>query len=86
MAKLKNHALTLRYHPESIIFGGGDHDELFCVPDQDEARVVKHLTKTIGFQKMEKKLSSLKKQTIAGSLAYTNIKVENIPSIFLIHA
>jgi hypothetical protein len=47
--------------------------------------VVKNLTKIIGFPKMEKKLSSLKKQIIAGSLAYTNIKVRDTPSsIFLI--
>lgn len=61
VAKLKSYALTPGYRICSIILSGGDRDELFCVPDENEARVVK-------------------KQTINGSLAYTNIKVKIIPS------
>lgn len=77
--ELKSYNLTLGYCQGSIIFGGGDHDELFCVPDQDEARMVKN-DRNYWLPKMEKKLSILKKQTIDGSLAYTNIKVGNTSS------
>jgi hypothetical protein len=40
----------------------------------------KNFDKTIGFPRLEKKLSILKIQTIARSLAYTDIKVRNISS------
>lgn len=79
VVELKSYNLTLGYYQGSIIFGGGDRDELFCVPDQDEARMVKN-DRNYWLPKMEKKLSILKKQTIDGSLAYTNIKVGNTSS------
>jgi hypothetical protein len=53
---------------------------LTCVPDRAEATIIKNLTKSIGFPKMERELSGMKKQHIAGSLAYTNIKVKKVPS------
>lgn len=54
VAELKDYTLSLGYRPWSIIFCGSDRDELVCIPNRDEARVVKNLTKNIGFPKMEK--------------------------------
>lgn len=61
MAELKDLALSLKYPSGAMIFSESDREKLFCNPDRDEARAVKNLTKSIGFPKVEKELSGLKK-------------------------
>jgi hypothetical protein len=50
----------------AILFGGVDEDVLECILDRDGARVVNTLTKSIGFSKLESKLSNIRKQHITG--------------------
>lgn len=62
MTKLKDYASRLIYRYGAIIFGGSDREMLACIPNWEEATVVKNLTKIIGFPKMEHELSGMKKQ------------------------
>lgn len=61
MVELKDLALSLKYPSGAMIFSGSDREKLLCNPNRDEARALKNLTKSIGFPKVEKELSGLKK-------------------------
>jgi hypothetical protein len=53
LTKLKDYVGALRYPAGATIFGRGDVDVLMCVPDPDEAAILKNLTHNIGFLKLE---------------------------------
>jgi hypothetical protein len=46
-----------------------------CVPDPDESKIVRNITRSIGFLEVEEWLSQVKKRKLSHSLAYTSIKV-----------
>jgi hypothetical protein len=53
-----------------------------CVPDRDESRIVRNITRSIGFPEVEDRLSQVKKRKLSHSLAYTSIKVTRNLSFF----
>jgi hypothetical protein len=55
----------------ATIFGGSDKDILGCVPDSEEAKIVRDIMKDIGFLKLEHDLYALKKCKMAECLAYS---------------
>lgn len=61
LTELKDYATKLGYPIGATIFGRGDCDVLACVPDLEEATIVKNLTRNIGFPKLDHKLSGFKK-------------------------
>jgi hypothetical protein len=51
---------------------------LMCIPDPDESKIVRNITKSIGFLDIEEKLCQVKKKKLSHSLAYTSIKVQRV--------
>jgi hypothetical protein len=75
ISELKKFAIAGDYQPGSILFGGVDKEILRCIPDRVGEKIVNNLIKSIGFPKLERVLSSYRKQHIIGSLVYSNFKV-----------
>jgi hypothetical protein len=46
-----------------------------CIPDPDEAKIVRNITRSVGFSKVGEQLSQVKNRKVSHSLAYTSIKV-----------
>jgi hypothetical protein len=85
---VENEVEAIGYRPRATIFGG---DEILtCVQNLDESRIVKNISRNVGFLKVEGQLSNLKKQKLSQSLAYTNIKAKGyfcllpLSSLFLL--
>jgi hypothetical protein len=67
----------LGYGPRALLFDGEDR-MLMCIPDPDESKIVRNITKSIGFLDIEEKLCQVKKKKLSHSLAYTSIKVQRV--------
>jgi hypothetical protein len=78
ISKLREFTIAGGYLPGSVLFGGVDEEILGCIPDRAGAKIVSTLTKSIGFPKLERDLSSYQKQQITGSLVYSNFKVQTL--------
>jgi hypothetical protein len=46
-----------------------------CVPDADESKIVRNITRSSGFLEIEDWLSKVKKRKLSHIMAYTSIKV-----------
>jgi adenine-specific DNA methylase len=82
--ELKEYAISCGYQPGALLFGGVDDEKLGCVRDQTEAKVIGTLSKSIGFPKLETDISCYQRQHLVGSLFYSNFKVKNFSSVFII--
>jgi hypothetical protein len=80
--ELKEYAISCRYQPGALLFGGVDDERLGCLRDQTEAKVISTRSKSIGFPKLETDISRYRRQHIVGSLFYSNFKVKNFSSTF----
>jgi hypothetical protein len=74
MSELKEFAISCRYQPGSMLFGGVDEEILGCIHDHVGAKIISTLSKSIGFPKLEKNISCYRRQHIIGSLFYSNFK------------
>jgi hypothetical protein len=77
--ELRDYAISCRYQPGVLLFGGIDEESLGCLRDRTRAKVVSTLSKSVGFPKLEADLSRYRRQHIAGSLFYSNFKVKFFP-------
>jgi hypothetical protein len=82
--ELKEYAISCGYRPGALLFGGVDDEKLGCIRDQIGAKVIGTLSKSIGFPKLETDISRYRRQHIVGSLFYSNFKVNNFFSNFLL--
>jgi hypothetical protein len=82
--ELKEYAISCGYQPGALVFGGVDDEKLGCVRDQTGAKVIGTLSKSIGFPKLKTDISRYQRQHIVGSLFYSNFKVKNFSSVFII--
>jgi hypothetical protein len=82
--ELKEYAISYGYQPGALLFGGVDDEKLGCVRDQTGAKVIGTLSKSIGFPKLETDISRYRRQHIVGSLFYSNFKVKNFSSTFIV--
>lgn len=48
---------------------------LMYIPDPDESKILRNITRSVGFIEVEEQLSQVKKRQLSNSLAYTSIKV-----------
>jgi hypothetical protein len=87
ISELKEFTIAGGYKPRSVLFGSVDEEILGCIPDRAGAKIVNTLSKTIVFSKLERDLSTYRRQHITRSLFYSNFKVQTLvfaPLIFLI--
>jgi hypothetical protein len=82
--KLKEYAISCGYQPGALLFGGVDDEKLGCIRDQTGAKVIGTLSKSIGFPKLETDISRYRRQHIVDSLFYSNFKVKNFSSTFIV--
>ena len=82
--ELKEYAISCGYQPGALLFGGVDDEKLGCVRDQIGVKVIGTLSKSIGFPKLETDISCYRRQHLVGSLFYSNFKVKNFSSVFII--
>jgi hypothetical protein len=82
--ELKEYAISCRYQPGALLFGGIDDERLGCVRDLTGAKVIGTLSKSIGFPKLETDISRYRQQHIIGSLFYSNFKVNNFSLTFIV--
>jgi hypothetical protein len=82
--ELEEYAISCGYRPGALLFGGIDDERLGCIRDQTGAKVIGTLSKSIGFPKLEADISRYRRQHIVGSLFYSNFKVNNFFSNFLL--
>jgi hypothetical protein len=73
-SELEVKAEIMGYGPRAMLFGGGDK-MLMCVIDADESKIVRNITRSIGFPEIKDRLSKVKKRKLSHSLSYTSIKV-----------
>jgi hypothetical protein len=86
ISELREFAISGGYQSGSVLFGDVDEEILGCIPNCVGAKVVNTLTRSIGFLKLERDLSSYRKQHITGSLVYSNFKLWTLllPLIYLV--
>jgi hypothetical protein len=82
--ELEEYAISCGCRPGALLFGGIDDERLGCIRDQTGAKVIGILSKSIGFPKLEADISRYRRQHIVGSLFYSNFKVNNFFSNFLL--
>jgi adenine-specific DNA methylase len=82
--ELKEYAISCGYQPGALLFDGVDDEKLGYVRDQTGAKVIGTLSKSIGFPKLETDISRYRRQHLVGSLFYSNFKVKNFSSVFII--
>jgi hypothetical protein len=46
---------------------------LMCIPHPDDSKIIRNITRSIGFLDFEERLSQVKKRKFSHSLAYTSI-------------
>jgi hypothetical protein len=80
--ELMDYAISCRYQPGALLFGGIDKESLGCLRDRVGAEVVSTLSKSVGFSKLEAELSRYRRQHIADSLFYSNFKVKFLPKLY----
>jgi hypothetical protein len=74
--ELKEYAISCRYRPGALLFGGVNEESLGCLRDHTGAKVIGTISKSVGLPKVEADLSRYRRQHIAGSLCYANFKVK----------
>jgi hypothetical protein len=75
----KHYARKLKYSEGALVFNGTDEDDfLYCLPDNKEISVCQEMAKNMGFPKLEVGLSTMSKDDLADSLAYNNLKVQEL--------
>jgi hypothetical protein len=57
---------------------------LYCLPDSKEISVCREMSKSFGFPTLEDGLSVLSKNDLADSLAYNNLKVQRMRSLYFL--
>jgi hypothetical protein len=77
--ELKEYAISCRYLPGALLFGGVAEESLGCLRDRVGAKVVSTLSKSVGFPKLKTDLSRYRRQHITDSLFYSNLKVKFFP-------
>jgi hypothetical protein len=82
--ELKEYAISFRYQPRALLFGGVDDEKLGCIRDQTGAKVIGTLSKSIGFLKLETDISCYRRQHLVGSLFYSNFKVKTFLQLFIV--
>lgn len=75
--KLEGKAEAMGNNSRAMLFGRGD-EILMCVPDVNELKILKNITRSIGFLEIEDRLRKINKRRLSHSLAYTSIKVKNV--------
>jgi hypothetical protein len=75
--ELRDYAISCRYQPGAMLFGGIDVESLSCLRDRTGAKVIGTLSKSIGFPKLETDISRYRRHHIVGSLFYSNFKVKS---------
>jgi hypothetical protein len=55
--------------PSALLFGGEDR-KLMCISDADESRIVRNITRSIGFLDIEEKLCQVKKKKLSHIFSY----------------
>jgi hypothetical protein len=79
IAEANHYARKLKYPKGALVFNGTDEDDfLYCLPDNKEISVCREMDKSMGFPKLEVGLSAMLKDDLADSLAYNNLKVQNL--------
>jgi hypothetical protein len=74
--ELKEYAISCRYRPGALLFGGVNEESLGCLRDHTGAKIVGTISKSVGLLNVEADLSRYPRQHIAGSLFYANFKVK----------
>jgi hypothetical protein len=82
--ELRDYAISCRYQPGALLFGGVEDEKLGCLRDQTGAKVIGTLSKSIGFPKLETDISRYRRQHIVGSLFYSNFKVKTFLRLFIV--
>jgi hypothetical protein len=80
--ELRDYAISCRYQPGALFFGGVTEESLGCLRDRVGVKVVSTLSKSVGFLKFEAELSRYRRQHIASSLFYSNFKVKFLPKLY----
>jgi hypothetical protein len=75
ISELKEFAISCGYQLGSMLFGGVDEEVMGCIRDRAGAKIIRTLSKIVGFPKLEKDISCYRRQHIIGSLFYSNFKV-----------
>ena len=55
--ELRDYAISCGYQPGALLFGGIDEESLGCLRDRTGSKVVRSLSKSVGFPKLEADLS-----------------------------
>jgi hypothetical protein len=75
----KHYARELKYPKGALVFNGTDEDDfLYCLPDNKELSVCREIARSMGFPKLEVGLCTMTKDDLADSLAYNNLKIQNV--------
>jgi hypothetical protein len=74
VSELGNKGEALGYEPGAVLFGGEDRMVMRML-DSDESKIVRNITRSIGFPNIEEKLYQVKRRKLSHNLAYTCIKV-----------
>jgi hypothetical protein len=82
--ELREYVISCGYQPGALLFGGVDEESLGCLRDRTRAKVIRTLSKSVGFLKLEANLSRYRWQYIAGSLFYSNFKGRPFPQLFIV--
>jgi hypothetical protein len=86
ISELNEFVISCGYQPGSMLFGGVDEEIMGCIRDRTSAKIISTLSKSIGFPKLEKDISSYRRQHNIGNLFYSNFKVGllcKLPLIYL---
>jgi hypothetical protein len=82
--ELQEYAISCGYQPGAMLFGGISEESLGCIQDQTGAKVIRTLSKSVGFPKLEADISRYRRYHIVGSLFYSNFKVKLFPQLFIV--
>jgi hypothetical protein len=82
--ELREYAISCRYQPGALLFGGVDDEKLAASEIKLEAKVIGTLSKSIGFPKFETDISRYRRQHLVGSLFYSNFKVKTFLQLFAV--
>jgi hypothetical protein len=56
--ELQEYAISCGYQPEAMLFGGINEEALGCIRDRIGAKIIRTLSKSVGFPKLEADISS----------------------------
>jgi hypothetical protein len=75
ISELKELVVSSGYQSGSVVFGGIDEETLGCIRGRTGAKIMRTMSKSIGFPKLERDISNYRRQHITDSLFYSNFKV-----------